>query len=53
MGGSVQNKGWALESVDYKDTSIPEEIRTRGFRINKIEQLEKNYSEPGKFILKP
>ncbi|KAL5559694.1 hypothetical protein UlMin_035905 [Ulmus minor] len=53
VGGSVQNKGWALESVDYKDTSIPEEIRIRGFRSNKIEQLEKNYSEPGKFILKP
>ncbi|XP_010113224.2 UDP-sugar pyrophosphorylase 1, partial [Morus notabilis] len=51
--GSVQNKGWVLEKVDYKDTSIREEIRIRGFKINKIEQLEKNYSEPGKFCLKP
>ncbi|GMN45511.1 hypothetical protein TIFTF001_014701 [Ficus carica] len=51
--GSIENKGWVLEKVDYKDTSIPEEIRTRGFRMNKIEQLEKNYSQPGKFILKP
>ncbi|XP_031258011.1 UDP-sugar pyrophosphorylase-like [Pistacia vera] len=51
--GSVQNKGWTIESVDYKDTSIPEEIRIRGFKINKIEQLEKNYNEPGKFSLKP
>ncbi|GLT84928.1 hypothetical protein SLE2022_031360 [Rubroshorea leprosula] len=53
VGGSIQNKGWVLESVDYRDTSIPEEIRTRGFRIHKIEQLEKSYNESGKFILKP
>ncbi|KDP32870.1 hypothetical protein JCGZ_12162 [Jatropha curcas] len=52
VGGSVQNKGWIIESVDYKDTSVPEEIRIRGFRIKKIEQLEKHYSEPGKFDLK-
>jgi len=51
--GSVQNKGWILENVDHKDALVPEEIRTRGFKINKIEQLEKNYSEPGKFCLKP
>ncbi|KAJ7959183.1 UDP-sugar pyrophosphorylase [Quillaja saponaria] len=53
VGGSIQNKGWLLEHVDYKDASVPEEIRTRGFKFNKIEQLEKNYSEPGKFSLKP
>lgn len=40
--GSVQNKGWILENVDYKDVSVLEEIRIRGFKINKIEQLEKN-----------
>lgn len=51
--GSIKNEGWVLEKVDYKDTSVPEEIRIRGFRINKIEQLEKNYSEPGKLTLKP
>lgn len=49
----MQNKGWMLESVDYKDSSAPEEIRTRGFKIKKIEQLEKHYTEPGKFELKP
>ncbi|CAK7346901.1 unnamed protein product [Dovyalis caffra] len=43
VGGSVQNKGWILEKVDYKDTSVPEEIRIRGFRFKKIEQLEKHY----------
>ncbi|KAH7544509.1 hypothetical protein JRO89_XS15G0178100 [Xanthoceras sorbifolium] len=53
VGGSVKNKGWMLENVDYKDTTMPEEIRTRGFKINKIEQLEKKYSEPGKFCLEP
>lgn len=51
--GSVQNKGWVLENVDYKDTSYPEEIRTRGFKINRIEQLEGNFHEPGKYTLKP
>ncbi|XP_042965764.1 UDP-sugar pyrophosphorylase-like isoform X1 [Carya illinoinensis] len=51
--GSVQNKGWMLENIDYKDASVPEQLRIRGFRINKVEQLEKNYSEPGKFSLEP
>ncbi|XP_047342023.1 UDP-sugar pyrophosphorylase [Impatiens glandulifera] len=41
VGGVVENKGWTLEKVDYKDTSAPEEIRIRGFKINRIEQLEK------------
>ncbi|WOK92093.1 hypothetical protein Cni_G00784 [Canna indica] len=50
--GCVQNKGWMLEHVDYKDYSIPEETRIRGFRIHKIEQLEVNYTEPGKFCFK-
>lgn len=53
MGGSVQNKGWTIENVDCKDTSIPEEIRIRGFRFNKVEQLEKTYTDPGKYFLKP
>lgn len=53
VGGSVQNKGWTIESVDYKDTSFPEEIRIRGFKFNKIEQLEGNYTEPGSYCLKP
>lgn len=52
VGGSVQNKGWNLENVDYKDTTVPEEVRIRGFRINKVEQLEKSCNEPGKFCLK-
>lgn len=41
MAGPVQNKGWTIESVDYKDTSVAEELRIRGFKINKIEQLVK------------
>ncbi|KAJ7965490.1 UDP-sugar pyrophosphorylase [Quillaja saponaria] len=53
VGGSVQNKGWQLENVDYKDASVPEELRIRGFKFNKTAQLENNYSEPGKFNLKP
>ncbi|KAK1271620.1 UDP-sugar pyrophosphorylase [Acorus gramineus] len=49
VGGSVQNKGWTLKRVDHKDNSIPEEVRIRGFEIEKVEQLEINYTEPGKF----
>lgn len=51
MGGSVNNAGWAIESVDFKDTSIPEEVRIRGFKINKVEQVERRYNQPGKFTL--
>ncbi|KAL3638864.1 hypothetical protein CASFOL_016771 [Castilleja foliolosa] len=49
VGGSVQNAGWIIENIDYKDTSVPEEVRIRGFKINKAEQLEKMYNEPGKY----
>lgn len=49
ISGSVQNKGWVLKPIDYKDSSLPEEIRTRGFEIEKVDQMEKNYAEPGKF----
>ncbi|XP_074579912.1 UDP-sugar pyrophosphorylase-like [Curcuma longa] len=51
--GLVQNKGWTLEHVDYKDHSIPQETRIRGFKICKIEQLELNYTESGKYQFKP
>lgn len=50
--GSVENKGWTLETVDYKNASEPEVARIRGFKFNKIEQLEGKYSEPGHFTLK-
>ncbi|KAL6603544.1 hypothetical protein ACP70R_043905 [Stipagrostis hirtigluma subsp. patula] len=46
--GHVQNKGWTIQHVDYKDTSEKEEIRIRGFKFAKVEQLEVNYTEPGK-----
>ncbi|XP_057540253.1 UDP-sugar pyrophosphorylase [Amaranthus tricolor] len=51
--GCVQNSSWTLEKVDWKDTSIPEEIRIRGFKINKVDQLEGNFQQPGKYNLKP
>ncbi|CAA2981760.1 UDP-sugar pyrophosphorylase [Olea europaea subsp. europaea] len=41
VAGPVRNKGWTIESVDYKDTSVAEELRIRGFKINKIERLVK------------
>ncbi|GAB4862109.1 hypothetical protein Ancab_037361 [Ancistrocladus abbreviatus] len=53
VGGLVENKGWILENVNHKDTSEPEELRIRGFKIDKIEQLEGNYNEPGKYCLRP
>jgi UDP-sugar pyrophosphorylase len=49
--GHVQNKGWTIQHVDYKDTSEKEEIRIRGFKFEKVEQLEVNYTEPGKHSL--
>ncbi|CAJ1974286.1 unnamed protein product [Sphenostylis stenocarpa] len=52
VSGSVQNNGWILETVDYKDSTEPEVLRIRGFKFNKTEQLEAKYSEPGKFQLK-
>ncbi|KAL6873655.1 hypothetical protein ACP4OV_013737 [Aristida adscensionis] len=49
--GHVENKGWTIQHVDYKDTSEKEEIRIRGFKFEKNEQLEVNYTEPGKHCL--
>ncbi|KAK9072628.1 hypothetical protein SSX86_009063 [Deinandra increscens subsp. villosa] len=51
--GSVQNNGWAIESIDKDNTALPEEVRIRGFKINKREQLERSYNEPGKYSLNP
>lgn len=39
VGGFVRNKGWFLQHVDYKDDSVPEESRIRGFKIEKNEQM--------------
>ncbi|KAF8686936.1 hypothetical protein HU200_043214 [Digitaria exilis] len=50
--GHIQNKGWTIQHVDYKDTSEKEEIRIRGFKFEKVEQLEVNYTEPGKHSLR-
>ncbi|XP_058753226.1 UDP-sugar pyrophospharylase-like [Vicia villosa] len=52
VSGSVQNNGWTLQPVDYKDSSEPEVLRIRGFKFNKVEQVEAKYSEPGKFHFK-
>lgn len=52
VSGSVQNKGWTIEPVDYKDSSEPEVLRIRGFKFNKVEQVEEKYSKPGKFQFK-
>ncbi len=47
----VQNDGWIFEHVDYKDNSIPEEIRIRGFAIKKNDQTILNYDQPGKYCV--
>ncbi|KAG0492418.1 hypothetical protein HPP92_005816 [Vanilla planifolia] len=46
--GSIQNEGWVVKPIDYKDFSFAEQNRIRGFVIEKLEQFELNYSEPGK-----
>ena len=33
----VNNKGWEKEDVDSSDSSIPEYLRIRGYKLNKIE----------------
>lgn len=47
------NNGWTIESVDKDCVELPEEVRIRGFKINKKEQLEEFYGESGNFCLKP
>ncbi|EMS62248.1 UDP-sugar pyrophosphorylase [Triticum urartu] len=51
--GHVENKGWTIQHVDHRDTSEKEETRIRGFKFEKVEQLEVNYTEPGKHCLSP
>lgn len=51
VAGPVENKGWIIESVDHRDSSEPEKVRIRGFKMNKVEQLEKTDNGPGKFTL--
>ncbi|KAJ9540415.1 hypothetical protein OSB04_026921 [Centaurea solstitialis] len=54
--GHVGNNGWLIEGIDKDDSTtsaLPEEVRIRGFKINKMDQLQQSYSEPGKFCLKP
>ncbi|KAJ0841343.1 putative nucleotidyltransferase [Helianthus annuus] len=53
VGGSVCNEGWSVESIDKDSTELPEEVRIRGFKIIKTEQVQQFYDEPGKFALKP
>ncbi|CAM0909705.1 unnamed protein product [Alopecurus aequalis] len=49
--GHVENKAWTIRHISHKDTSEKEETRIRGFKFEKVEQLEVNYSEPGKHSL--
>ncbi|KAK1409953.1 hypothetical protein QVD17_36484 [Tagetes erecta] len=53
VGGSVHNSGWTVESIDKDSSELPEEVRIRGFKIAKNEQVQQFYGEPGKFSLKP
>lgn len=53
VGGSVHNSGWTVESIDKDSSELPEEVRIRGFKIVKNEQVQQFYGEPGKFSLKP
>lgn len=51
VAGPVVNKGCIIEPVDHRDSSEPDKVRIRGFKMNKVQQLEKTYNEPGKFTL--
>ncbi|CAN6476183.1 unnamed protein product [Victoria cruziana] len=51
LNGHVKNEGWELRPVDCNDGSLAEEMRIRGFQIEKKGQLELNFVEPGNFSL--
>eukprot|EP01018_Ginkgo_biloba_P019980 Gb_41797 [translate_table: standard] len=51
LAAHVQNEGWIIEPIDYKDNSIPEEIRIRGFTFKKINQTTLRYDQPGKYCV--
>lgn len=43
----IQNSGWAIEPVDHKDITYPEEVRIRGFCINRLDQIAVKVEEAG------
>lgn len=51
VAGPIENKAWIIEPVDHRDSSEPDKVRIRGFKMNEVEQLETTYNEPGKFTL--
>ena len=44
-GLNVQNAGWELVPVSSTDQSQPEEVRIRGFRVEKKETREEHRTE--------
>lgn len=51
LSARVKNDGWILEPVNYKNDSLPEEIRIRGFAIKKIDQTILKYDQSGKYCV--
>ncbi|KAI4970844.1 hypothetical protein ZWY2020_001758 [Hordeum vulgare] len=49
--GHVENKGWTIRHVDHRDTSEKEETRIRGFKFEKVEQLERDPSGDPRHLL--
>jgi UDP-sugar pyrophosphorylase len=49
-GLQVNNSGWVLEELQ-PNIDYPEEVRIRGYTMNKIETTEYIINEPGNFII--
>eukprot|EP00249_Psilotum_nudum_P023023 c28728_g1_i2 orf=408-2345(+) len=47
----VENAGWDFVPINYKDPSIPEEIRLRGFSLRKNDQKVITIDQPGECIV--
>ncbi|CAG9466321.1 unnamed protein product [Pedinophyceae sp. YPF-701] len=46
-GLTVKNGGWGLTNVDSNDNSEPEELRIRGFKLDKFEELRITITKAG------
>lgn len=47
----VRNDGWRFVPVDQDDESVPQQLRIRGYRMEKRSQRELVFDKPGKYVV--
>lgn len=47
----VNNAGWEFEEIDPADTSHPEALTIRGYRLRKLEARELVFDRPGVYTI--